>query len=246
MSHDRQEELKSLAAKAKTILGDDELTQPWLKRPGDIFQCKTTAYRPGRYYVMGFNPGGKGDTGVCLQSTLEQLHAINDKEAKHPLFGTRVFGNLKKLACMLRAHDPQESDAWEDDLFITNLFPDASGGVGEWKSRNRHRPASDYVSAVWPLHQQMLSVVRPSYVIAFGQGPQDSTFRYLWNQLKATAAQKTWDATMDPRTKALDPTIKSFTVSELQVQSGSLKNVTFIGIWHLSYHAPSDTLRCLL
>jgi hypothetical protein len=246
MSHDRQEELKLLAAQAKTILGDDELTRPWLKRPGDIFQCKTTAYRPGKYYVMGFNPGGKGDAGACLQSTLAQLLTTDDKAAKHPLSGTRVYGNLEKLACMLRARDPQEPGSWQDDLFITNLFPDASMGVTAWKQQNNHRPARDYVSAVWPLHQQMLSVVRPSYVIAFGQGHGDSTFRYLWNQLKATAAQKTWDETMDPRTKALDPTIKSFTVSELQVQSGSLKNVTFIGIWHLSYHAPSDTLRCLL
>ncbi|MHB1993610.1 hypothetical protein [Metallibacterium scheffleri] len=246
MDHNRRKDLESLADDAPAILASCKLAQPWLKRPGDIFQCKTTAYRPGRYYVMGFNPGGKGDAGVCLQSTLEQLPAINDKKAKHPLSGTRVYGNLKKLACMLRAHDPQEPDTWEDDLFITNLFPDASMGVRAWKQQNSHRPARDYVSAVWPLHQQMLSVVRPSYVIAFGQGSRDSTFRYLWDHLKDEDSHKTWDQTMNPKTKALDPTIKSFTVSELPVLSGTLKNVTFIGIRHLSYHAPSDTLRCLL
>lgn len=200
-----------------------------LDQPGDVIQCPPEALRPGKYYLMGFNPGGGG--GKSLRQTTKNLITAREG-APHPLLDNKhMWGNLDALAMRL------EGAEWQRRLFITNLFPNASRGVSAWLctrgGRSQHRVA---VECIWPLHQYFLSIVKPRFVIVHGQGAGDSAFRYLWELLvQKECPQADWNATMADETRKDDPSVKSFHRSTLQLGEGRPPaNVTFIGIRHLS------------
>lgn len=208
-----------------------------LKEPGDVIQCPPSALCEGEFYVMGFNPGtGKPKDhdmrAKSLRVTTEEL--FSTKSDGHPLSGWNKWNNLKNLADRLSKIEGWQNEDWQQKLFITNLFPDASGGVSGWlRIRQRRRNHLECVQQIWPIHQLFLSVVRPRYVIVHGQGSRDSAFRYLWEYLEPKSAPH-WDDTMAPATKE-DKSIKSFVLPALDLDSGDqLKDVTFIGIRHLS------------
>lgn len=201
-----------------------------LDAAGDIIQCPPEALRPGKYYVMGFNPGGGG--GETLMQTTKSLIATCEGEP-HPLLGKKMWHNLDALATRL------EGAEWQRRLFITNLFPNASSGVSTWFRGNRQaRARMDYVRQIWPLHQYFLSMVRPRFVIVHGQGSRNSAFRYLWEFLTpGNHSNADWNRTMAPTT-AGDASIKSFQLPSLDLGVwGELPAATFIGIRHLSYPA---------
>lgn len=203
-----------------------------LDDPGDVIQCPPEALRCGKYYVMGFNPGGGG--GKSLRQTTKNLITAREGEP-HPLLGETMWRNLDLLATRL------EGAEWQRRLFITNLFPNASSGVSTWFRGNRQaRARMDYVRQIWPLHQYFLSMVRPRFVIVHGQGSRNSAFRYLWEFLTpGNHSNADWNRTMAPTT-AGDASIKSFQLPSLDLGVwGERPAVTFIGIRHLSY-SPSN------
>lgn len=212
---------------------------PWFSlddSEGDVIQCPPSALREGRFYVMGFNPGVStaNDDQSAPKSLRETTQALVSAKANaaHPLSAwSNGWSNLTKLAKALEVED------WQHNLFITNLFPDSSGGVSAWlRDHGGRRQHLEYVRQIWPLHQLFLSIVRPQFVIVHGQGSRDSAFRYLWEYLvppqKKSAAD--WNKTMAPAT-GKDLSIKSFPVAKLELGDGEpLSDVTFIGIKHLS------------
>ena len=203
-----------------------------LDSPGDIIQCPPSAVKDGRFYVMGFNPHGSG--GTSLRHTTMDLS--NAPIRDHPL--DQASGSYWKNLCNLAEGLSFPAD-WKEDLFITNLFPDCSEDVPAWKERC-DRPISKYVAAIWPLHELMLSIVRPRFVIASGIKPdEDSAFHLLWGKLKPDIK---WDDTMSYLTKERDRQVKSFSVNNLPVRGGDLlARVTFIGVKHFSRGGPSDS-----
>lgn len=216
-------------------------TAPWFSlddSKGDVIQCPPSALCQGRFYVMGFNPGvstAHDDQSApkSLRETTQALVSAN-ANATHPLSRDwpRGWSNLTKLAQALKVED------WQHDLFVTNLFPDSSGGVSAWlREHGGRRQHLEYVRKIWPLHQLFLSIVRPQFVIVHGQGSRDSAFRYLWEYLVSPQKKSDddWNQTMADATQTDDPSIKSFTVAKLGLGKGEpLSDVTFIGIRHLS------------
>ncbi len=120
---------------------------------------------------------------------------------------------------------------------MTNLFPDFPQDICKWKGKRSGRPVSDYVEAIWPLHELMLSIVRPRFIIVSGISRRGSAFGLLWDRFHPTDTR--WDDTMSKVTKGDDPQIKSFSTSGSSVAKGNPRDcVTFIGIPHLSWRAP--------
>lgn len=220
---------------------------------GDVIQCPPSAIRRGDFYVMGFNPGcsnkrdgqgGDSDKPKLLLETTRKLPTLADTD-KHPLVGwTRGWKNLTNLAEALKV------ERWQQELFITNLFPDQSPGVSAWLRDHHDLPMDRYVDAIWPLHQLFLRTVQPRFVIVHGQGSRHSAFRYLWEHLKRRDNKAVaWDKTMSDATKNSDPTIKYFDLNDLDLGGGvKLVNVTFIGIKHLRLPRQSkmESLKALL
>ena len=227
--------LESMSGKIIKLL---EQAAPWFSlddSEGDVIQCPPSALREGRFYVMGFNPGvskesDDHDVAQSLRKTTQALVCAKANDA-HPLSGwPRGWSNLTKLAEALKEED------WQHNLFITNLFPDSSGGVSAWlRAHGGRRQHLEYVRQIWPLHQLFLSVVRPRFVIVHGQGSRDSAFRYLWEYLvQQQKPTEDWNETMAHTTRE-DLGIKSFRLPKLELGEGEpLSDVTFIGIKHLS------------
>lgn len=223
-------DLKAFADQAIRCLEKVEGVYPWLEEPGDIIQCPPSALCKGDFYVMGFNPGGA--QGKSIRETSEEIpfSAIEDHPPKSP--PGSYWPNLSKLAGALDL-----GDTWENKLFVTNLFPDCSEDICKWKGKRSGRPVSDYVEAIWPLHELMLSIVRPRFIIVSGISRRGSAFGLLWDRFHPTDTR--WDDTMSKVTKGDDPQIKSFSTSGSSVAKGNPRDrVTFIGIPHLSRYAP--------
>lgn len=219
-----------LLAEASRNVGFD-----WLNKPGDLIQCRPEALRDshGGFYFMGFNPGGSGKRS--LSETIAELDIPSP--AEHPLSTASgcYWPNLQVLAKCL--------DLSAKNLFITNLFPDCAGRVPEWQE-NKHKTARDYIDAIWPLHELMLSFVRPRFIVVSGMGG-DSAFKLLWRKLRPDMS---WDDTMSKITKE-DPQVKSFSIDDLAVPKGKpLSRVTFIGVKHFSRGGPQSpsTVRKLV
>lgn len=221
----------------REIIGVLQKTSSWLSLDddqGDVIQCPPTALCEGSFYVMGFNPGARKrkdqEPSKPLRKTIEELGYIK-LDGRHPLEDwPRGWSNLTHLAEQL-----PRVENWRQHLFVTNLFPDSSGGVSDWlRIRKRRGNHLQCVQQIWPMHQLFLSIVRPQFVIVHGQGSRDSAFRYLWEYLKPDLAMN-WDKTMADKTQQDDPSIKTFSMPTLDLGSGdSLADVTFIGIKHLS------------
>jgi hypothetical protein len=222
-------DLKAFADQAIGCLEKAEGVYPWLDKRGDIIQCPPGALREGDFYVMGFNPGG--DAGESIRNTTAKIPSSTAQD--HPL--KSVAGNSRPRLCML-AEVLGLGDNRVGKLFVTNLFPDCSAGIPGWKKRHG-RPVSDYVEAIWPLHELMLSIVRPRFIIVSGINRRDSAFSLLWDRFHP--ADMCWDDTMSKVTKADDPRIKSFSTSGRALAKENQRDrVTFIGIPHLSRRAP--------
>lgn len=223
-------DLEAFADRAIRSLEKAKGVYPWLDKPGDIIQCPPKALRKGDFYVMGFNPGG--DAGESIRNTTAKIPSSTAQD--HPL--KSATGNYWPRLCML-AEVLAVGDNREGKLFVTNLFPDCSAGIPGWKKKHG-RPVSDYVEAIWPLHELMLSIVRPRFIIVSGINRRDSAFSLLWDRFHP--ADVCWDDTMSKVTKADDPRIKSFSTSGRALAKENQRDrVTFIGIPHLSRYAPN-------
>lgn len=227
-----QASLASFKNKAIRCLQKAEGISSWLREPGDIIQCSPSALSSSarcknRICIMGFNPGGSSGDALCI--TTKKLGQASSSGAPIRDSHEPYWRNLFKLVNELNLPPKQE-----ESLFITNLFPNCSASIKVWKHAER-RPNSAYVDAIWPLHELMLSIVQPRFIIVSGMGPQ-SAFKLLWRKL---GSQTEWNGTMSPHTKALDPQVKSFSVDDLSVRDRDpLPRVTFIGIKHFSWGGP--------
>lgn len=237
------DEIKAIVNKAIKCLEKIESVYPWLHKPGDIIQCSPSALREGDFYVMGFNPGasnleqnGSATDPKSLRQTIEEIPSLT-KSHVHPLSGwKRGWENFASLAQTLQPNH------WEQDLFVTNLFPDQSTGIQNWLADHKKRPVSEYVSAIWQLHKILLATVRPRVIIVHGQGARHSAFRYLWENLKKSVNKDAkWNQTMSDTTWNRDPSIKYFDVNKLSLDDGDeLTDLMFIGIRHLRLPQQSD------
>ena len=57
----------------------------WLDKPGDLLQCKPEALKEGRFYLIGFNPGGDPRRQSRLRETLGKMSIASDAGSDHPL-----------------------------------------------------------------------------------------------------------------------------------------------------------------
>lgn len=138
---------------------------PILGESGGILYSSFATLAPGTFYILGLNPGGALGSGDTLAQCLDRLPEYKDNAyldedwssdsrhydaGGHPL-QRHLFMLMQELGEDLR------------QVCAANLI----------FSRSPDQYGADYPDRghiCWPVHQMILNVVRPSVIIAFGNG----------------------------------------------------------------------------
>jgi hypothetical protein len=149
-----------------------------LNLSGEVLYSAASTLRPGEVYLLGHNPGGSARDdrlprvgasldGLPKKRTNSYLQSWNGRVPSQAPLQRRVIWLLERLG-----FNPAE-------IAASNLiFP-----------RSRDAAASrfrDYSRLCWPVHEQILDIVRPRLIIAYGNGGQ-SPYRFLYRQFAASA-----------------------------------------------------------
>ena len=198
------------------------------ERSGGIFYSKPELLKRGDVYLMGYNPGG--DSGPPISEELDNHFAksVSDYEQiwQHRS-GTNDDGTL-------RHRDVERSTRYQRGLkeftallgyqpgqiFMTNLiFFQSHDGKGV-----KYKQDSE---TCWPIHEKMLSIVKPKIIVAVGNDNAGSAYTKLLQQKRHK---------IDPSSKVVKEAnhgkyrLKGFRFSE------DNRDVMVLGLPHFSYY----------
>ena len=156
---------------------------------GEVVYSPHTTLGPGKFYVVGLNPGGRGqphpETGdnYTIQTHVERMvtrveHSYQDeiwenKHGKHPK-GEAV---LQKTMCAV-LRDLGQSDI--RSVFTTNLI---------FKTTPSDKDLDDFkhlAEVCWRVHEWFLELVQPSVILCVGNGEEKSAYAYVRQKLDGT------------------------------------------------------------
>jgi hypothetical protein len=147
--------------------------------------------RPGKYYLMGFNPA-KDDANELLteHSAMPANWSAYTQQCWHCEKSKCIHRDEMELLkpSALKPHQVRvnrlvkELGLRPEQIFSANAIFVESEGTGELKARS-----AQLWDAFWPVHQWFLSIVRPETIICLGNGESDSSFDLLRRRAQ------TWD-----------------------------------------------------
>lgn len=213
-------------------------------KPGVVLLSGPGTIAPGRFYVMGLNPGG--DPKVITASIGEALAPADgascytdecwnkqcgNEACDHVVDGrvrpearVRHQRNMIALAEVLGhatpATLPSANAIFGRSTRVATLNDQTGSDAWTWWQR------------CWPVHQALLAVVRPAAIITLGYGMNTSVFGFLWR----LAGQPTIERVGEENRRGG----KAFTCS-LDLGVSTLET-RVIGVPHPSYYAPGDRL----
>lgn len=149
-----------------------------LRMSGVVLYSAASTLRPGDVYLLGHNPGGDAENtrvktvGGSLDelpttNTNSYLQSWNERAAGEAPLQLRVIWLLERLG-----FDPREVAA--SNLIFA-------------RSRDAARSQFRRLSAIWwPVHEEILDIVRPRLVIAYGNFAE-SPYKFLLDKFTADA-----------------------------------------------------------
>ena len=222
---------------------------PLASTSGSVLGVSTAALAPGRFYIMGLNPGG--DPQTHGEWTIRK--SISDVELgwsahTHDCWQDHRGGTCEHLDENGRVKDPFLSrhqrnvlraydaiGATPGEVVTTNaIFARSSSeatlhaatGLTAWQ----------WWETCWPVHQRMIAEVRPEFIVTLGKGLGTSAFGFLMNKMdvKRNAIRALGD------NRALDGRTFSGT---LPLVGGEEFATRVLGLPHPSYYCVGDRLR---
>lgn len=146
---------------------------PIESRIGSILYSSYTTLKPGPFYLLGLNPGGEeGETlRHCIDHTFEYMG--NSYLDEHWPTKTRQYVRgghplQRHLVFLFNALGQDIRNVCGSNLIFTKSI--GQGGAGYPQNAD----------ICWPVHQHIITIVRPSILLVFGNG-QLSPFSYIWN-----------------------------------------------------------------
>lgn len=156
-----------------THLDRDGDAERWSEKPGAVLYSDLASIRRGRFYLIGINPGGHG--GKPIRETVYAPDGTNSyadecwkrspspSEDFDPITGRLrpdQRDNMQKRICNLfdALGEPPH------DVLSTNLAFARSPELAKLRA-NR-----EWFHRCWPVHQALLQVVRPEWIIMLGYG----------------------------------------------------------------------------
>lgn len=145
-----------------------------LDKPGSMLYSSHETLKSGDVYLLGFNPGGAGGNRLAksIDSLLSNESNAYLDESWENLNGAWAEGDapLQKRICWLLESlhlNPRE-------VCASNLI--------FFQSRDAAGIEYSLAKRCWPIHEAVLSIVRPKLIIAFGNSGK-SPYRYLHSML---------------------------------------------------------------
>lgn len=196
----------------------------YLQKSGATLYSAPTTLRPGPVYLLGTNPGGSDDEKKTIAASLDALPSQTENSYLHEIWDTRPDREVNRgqapLQLRVKALLEDGLGLKTEDVCAANLVFQRTAriaGLNFWTAAD----------ACWPIHEHVLSVVRPRLVIAFGNS-DTSAYAYLAHKL---------------------PRIGE--VKEVHAGHGSWKCRGFRSMWqgqdiyvagipHMSYYSPKD------
>lgn len=131
-----------------------------LSRPGRVLYSSHHTICPGDIYFIGLNPGGV-DNGPNLAEALAPSLAREDNAYLDEVWGDYGEGEEGKAPLQQRVQWLLGSLGMKvKDVLATNLV--------FMQSRNEHGITWEDANVCWPVHEALLSIVKPRLILAFG------------------------------------------------------------------------------
>jgi hypothetical protein len=154
-----------------------------LKRKGQVLYSGIDTLRRGDFYFTGFNPAADGTNPILYDVQLDrrQWSAYTQQCWYH---------QHRNETCPKTGQAPHQRRVQSimsdlglipETTFAMNLIFVESQNVAEIKREIRIDGLFDYC---WQVHQKMLAVVRPKYMICLGSGESDSAFSLVRKRAK--------------------------------------------------------------
>jgi hypothetical protein len=137
---------------------------------GGILYSSKETLKLGDVYLMGFNPGGSG--GLKLRQSIESIRSKSDNSYLDEEWGTNKI-NWKKGGAPLqrRVQHVLSFLGYETrQVCASNLI--------FTQSERSNDVSIELANKCWPVHQAIIDLVRPKFIIAIGNG-QVSAYRFL-------------------------------------------------------------------
>ncbi len=220
-------------------------------KSGAVMLSGPATIAPGRFYIMGLNPGGDP----------EELPASIDENLAPPDGGSSYTDECWHKPCKdkrdcehLKNGRLQPDSRVRHQLNMIRLaailghatpatLPSANAIFGRSESLAMLKKQSEFDGgtwwrACWPVHQALLNVVRPTAIITLGYGMNTSAFGFLHQLASGAEIEKVGVSRRDGKTFSC----------RLDLCASTLET-RVIGVPHPSYHALGnvleDTLRAL-
>ncbi len=145
-----------------------------LEKPGSILYSSHETLKPGDVYLLGFNPGGSG--GNPIERSIKQLltetaNAYLDEswENQNGVWAKGEAPLQKRIQWILKSLKLNPRDVCASNLIF-------------FRSRKANDIDFSLAKQCWPVHEAILSVVKPKLIIAFGNS-RKSPYGYLYSIL---------------------------------------------------------------
>ena len=141
-----------------------------LEKPGSILYSSHETLKPGTVYLLGFNPGGTG--GKPVERSINKLltnttNAYLDEswENQNGLWASGEAPLQKRIQWVLKSIKLNPRDVCASNLIF-------------FQSREASDISYSLAKQCWPIHEAILSIVKPKLIIAFGNS-ETSPYGYL-------------------------------------------------------------------
>jgi hypothetical protein len=218
---------------------EKSLGDVFLRCKGQILYSGIDTLTPGDFYFIGFNPAADGTNPRLCDVPLDRQHwsAYTDQCWTHEGCDTKVCPNTGNARHQKRVQNIMaELGIHPKTTFATNFIFVESRNVKQIK-----KAITDYdlIEACWRVHKQMLSVVRPKYIVCLGNGKSDSAFNLVRQRVTSLAV----DGKLSDKKVGRSVAFKSFTGTFNLGNELSPLKATVIGVLHPSRFKCPQGLR---
>lgn len=211
---------------------------------GNVLSVAPDAIKPGRFYVMGLNPGGDpgGHPGSIRESivarppgwttfTHDCCYCDDRPTCRHTDDSGKVLEafltrHQRNVLVTLKALGVEPGS-----IVATNaIFARSTGEetlAGPW----------DWWAKCWPIHQLFLREVKPDWIITLGSGLGTSAFAFLVDETKRAGGKRP-----DIHAIGSGKTGGRWFSAQLPDGEGGALDVRVLGLPHPSYYAPGAEL----
>jgi hypothetical protein len=226
------------------------MPEHFYRKPGAVLASSASTLTPAHAYIMGINPGGDPrrittpiiDLLAPIDGTSAYTHDCWQPNCDDPEKCSHIGPNGAVLSDSLVKHQKnmialaEALGATPSTILSANAIFGRSSRIGRLRDESGHS-IKEWWEVCWPVHQEMLSIVRPKIIVTLGYGVASSAFGLL----HAQAGRPTWRPFDDegPRGGWIFEACLSLPAK------GTLET-SVIGVPHPSYHAPSPKLLKML